>query len=66
MFKDVTQTNIHIAQPVVLEPSVFDLQMAIEKPKRHKSPRSHHNPTELIPAAVHTVIRVVYELVKCT
>jgi len=66
VFKDVTQTNIHIAEPVVIEPSIFDLQMATEKPKRHKSPRIDHSPTELIPAAVHTVICVVYELVNCT
>jgi len=57
---------MHIAEPVVLQPSAFDLQMAIEKLERHKSPRIDHNPTEMIPAAVHTVSCVVYELVNFT
>jgi hypothetical protein len=64
--KDVTYTKIHITEPVVIEPSAFDLQMVIEKLKRHKSPSIDHSPTELIPAAVHTVSCVVYELVNCT
>ena len=35
---DVRQTEIHTAEPLVSEPSVFDVEMAIEKIKRHKSP----------------------------
>ena len=35
---DVTQTEIHTAQPIVPELSAFEVEMAIEKLKRHKSP----------------------------
>jgi hypothetical protein len=35
---DVRQTEIHMAEPLLPEPSAFDVEMAIEKLKRHKSP----------------------------
>jgi len=35
---EVRQTEIHTAEPLVPEPSAFDIEMAIEKLKRHKSP----------------------------
>jgi hypothetical protein len=35
---DVRQTNIHTAEPLVPEPSAFEIEMAIEKLKIHKSP----------------------------
>jgi len=34
---DVRQTEIHTAEPLVPEPSAFDVVMAIEQLKRHKS-----------------------------
>jgi len=34
---DVRQKEIHTAEPLVPEPSVFVVEMAIEKLKRHKS-----------------------------
>jgi hypothetical protein len=37
-FNDVRQTEIHTAEPLVTEPCAFDIDMAIEKLKRHKSP----------------------------
>ena len=46
VFKDVAQTKIHTTEPVVLESSAFDLQMACEKLKRRQSPSIDHNPTE--------------------
>ena len=36
-FNDVRQTEIHTAEPLVLEPSAFEIEKAIEKLKRHKS-----------------------------
>jgi hypothetical protein len=36
--KDVRQTEIHTAEPLVPEPSASEVEMAIEKLKRHKSP----------------------------
>jgi len=35
---DVRQTEIHIAESLVPEPSAFEVETAIEKLKRHKSP----------------------------
>jgi len=36
---DVRQTEIHTAELLVPEPSAFEVEMAIEKLKRHKSPK---------------------------
>jgi len=35
---DVRQTDIHTAEPLVPQPSTFEVEMAIEKLKRHRSP----------------------------
>ena len=43
---DVRQTEIHTAEPLVPEPSIFEVAMATEKLKRHKSQvliKSHKN-----------------------
>jgi len=34
---DVRQTELHTAEPLVPEPSAFEVETAIVKPKRHKS-----------------------------
>ena len=47
---DVGQTEIHTAEPLVLEPSAFEFEMAIEKLKRYKSPGTDQIPTEMIKA----------------
>jgi hypothetical protein len=41
------QTEVHIAEPLVPEPSAFEFKMAIKKLKRHK-PGIGHIPAELI------------------
>jgi len=35
---DVRQTDIHTAGPLVPEPNAFEVEMSIEKLKRHESP----------------------------
>jgi hypothetical protein len=35
---DVRQTEIHTAEPLVPEPSALEIEMAVEKLKRRKSP----------------------------
>ena len=35
---DVRQTEIHTAEPLVPEPSAFEIELAIVKLKSHKSP----------------------------
>ena len=36
--KDVRRTEIHTAEPLVPEPSAFEVEMVIEKLKGYKSP----------------------------
>ena len=36
--KDVRQAEIHTVGPLVPEPSAFEVELAIEKLKNHKSP----------------------------
>jgi len=45
---DVRQTGIHTAEPLVPDPSVFEVELAIEKLKSHKSPGINQIPAELI------------------
>jgi hypothetical protein len=45
---DDRQTEIHTAEPLVTEPSAFEVETAIEKLKRHKSPGIDQIPAELI------------------
>jgi hypothetical protein len=47
---DLRQTEIHTAEPLVPEPSAFEVEMAIEKLKSHKSPGFDQIPAELIKA----------------
>jgi hypothetical protein len=45
---DDRQTEMHTAEPLVTEPSAFEVEIAIEKLKGHKSPGIDQIPTELI------------------
>ena len=47
---DVRQTEIHTAEPTVPEPSAVEVEMTVEKRKRHKSPGIDQIPAELIKA----------------
>jgi len=40
----VRQTEIHTTEPLMPEPSVFEVELAIEKLKSHKSPAIDHIP----------------------
>ena len=46
--KDVRQAEIHTVEPLVPEPSAFEVELAIEKLKNHKSPGIDQIPAELI------------------
>jgi hypothetical protein len=48
--KDVRQTEIHTAEPLVPDPSDSEVEMAIEKLKRHRSPGIDQIPAELVKA----------------
>jgi hypothetical protein len=52
---DVRETVIHTAEPLVPQPSAFEVEMAIEKLKRHKSPATDQIPVEFIKARGRTI-----------
>jgi hypothetical protein len=57
-FNDVRQTEIHTAEPQVLEPSAFEFEMAIEGLNRRKSPSIDQIPAEVITAgSIHSEIQ---------
>jgi hypothetical protein len=60
-FSDVNQTEIHTAQPIVPEPSVSEVELCIEKFKRHKQLGINQIPAELIKTGCR-IIR--YEICK--
>jgi hypothetical protein len=60
----VRQTEIHKAEPLVPEPSAFDVEMAVEKLKRHKSPGTNEIPAELIKAWGRTIRNEIHELIN--
>jgi hypothetical protein len=53
---DVRQTEICTAQSLVPEPSAYNIEMATEKLKRHKSLGSDQIPAEFIKASVGPVV----------
>ena len=61
---DVRQREIHTAKLLVLELSVFEIEMAIEKLKRHKSPDIDEIPAEMIKAVWRTIISEIHKLMN--
>ncbi len=58
---DIKHTDIHTAEPLVPESSAFEVELAIEKLKSHKSPGIDQIPAELIKAGGRTIR---YEIIK--
>jgi len=54
-FNDVRQREIHTAEPLVPEPHPFEVKMALENLKRHKSPGIDQFPAEMIKAGGRTI-----------
>ena len=63
-FNDVRQTEIQTGEPHVPEPNAFEVKMATEKLKRHKSPGTDEILTELIKAGDRTVHTQVHKLIN--
>ena len=59
--KDVGQAEIHTAEPLVPEPSASEVELAIDKLKRHKSPRIDQIPAELIKAGDRTICLEIHK-----
>jgi hypothetical protein len=60
----VRQTEIHTAEPLVLEPSAFEVEIAIEKLKGHISPGIYQIPAELIKAGGRTIRSEIHKLIN--
>jgi len=60
---DVRKTEIHTAEPLVPEPSAFEVEMAIEKLKGHISSGADQMPAELIMAEGRTVCYESHKLI---
>ena len=60
---DIRQTEIHTAKPLVPEPSAFDVEIAIGKLKRHKSPGTDQIPAELINAGGRKIRSDIHKLI---
>jgi hypothetical protein len=58
------QTEIFTAEPLVPEPSIFEIEMAIEKLKRRKSPDIIQIPTEMVKAWVRTIRSEIHKLIN--
>jgi hypothetical protein len=60
---DVRQAEIHTAELLVPEPSVSEFELAIDKPKIHKSPGIDQTPAELIKVRGRTISCEVHKLI---
>jgi hypothetical protein len=63
---DVRQADIHTTKPLVPEPSVWEVELAIEKLKSHKSPGIDQIPAELIKAGGRTIRCAIHKLIIAT
>jgi hypothetical protein len=52
---DLTQTEIHTAEPLITQPSDFEFEVGIEQLKRHQSLGTDQIPAELIKAGGRTI-----------
>jgi len=61
---NVTRGDIHITEPLMPEPSPFEIEMAIEKLKRHKSPGTDQLPPELMKAGGRSIHSEIHNLMN--
>jgi hypothetical protein len=57
--------DIHTAEPLVPEPSLVEVEIAIGKLKSYKSPGTDHIPAELIKAGGETLYSEIHRLICC-
>ena len=61
---DVRQEEIHTAEPLMFQSSAFEVETAIVKLKRHKSPGTDQIPAELIKAGGRRIRFEIHKLIK--
>jgi hypothetical protein len=62
--KGVRQVEVHTAEQRVPESSAFEVEMAIEKLKRHKSPSTDQIPADLIEGVCRKIPSEIHELIN--
>jgi hypothetical protein len=62
-FKDVGQAEIHTAEPLVPEPSAFEVELAIGKLKSHTPPGIDEITAELIKSGGGTICGEIHKLI---
>jgi hypothetical protein len=55
--------DIHTAEPLVPEPSLVEVEIAIAKMKSYKSPGTDNIPAELIKAGGETLYSAIHKLI---
>jgi hypothetical protein len=60
---DVRLTELHTAEPLVPEPSAFEVELATKKLKGYKSPVTDQIPAELIKTGSKTIRSEMYHLI---
>jgi hypothetical protein len=60
---DVKQMDIHTAEPLVPEPSLVEVELAIGKLKSYKSPGTDQIPAELIKAGGETLCSEIHKII---
>jgi hypothetical protein len=63
---DVRQMDIHTAEPLMPEPSLVEVEIAIVKLKSYKSPGTDNIPAELIKAGGETLYSEIHRLICST
>jgi len=56
--------QVHTAEPLVPEPRVFEVKLAIEKPSSHKSPGNDQIPVNLIKVDGRTIQYEIHKLIS--
>jgi hypothetical protein len=64
-FTTVRQMDVHTARPLVPEPSLVEVEIAIGKLKSYKSPGTNQIPAELIKAGGETLCSEIHKLICC-
>jgi hypothetical protein len=61
---DVGQIEVHMAEPLVLDPSCLEVEIAIAKLKKYKSPGSDEIPAEVIEAGSEVLLSAIHKLIN--
>jgi hypothetical protein len=60
---DVRQMGIHTAEPLVPEPGLVEVEIAVGKLQSYKSPGTDQTPAELIKAGGETLYSEIHKLI---